>query len=387
MILACPYIVSIPSYNIITKESQNSTFVQYCILIEHKISKNVKSLRFRYKELRNLHELIARELEKFRVSINLPEFPSRKMLGKTNTNESSIIQRKNDLEIYLNELIHFTQVQALQTISQLLPSSVDVLAKQDKQNSTKNSLAQKDDLYFMDESDCIESHYNRDSITKMNNNQIQVKIKSFERKDDTILYNVHFYHMTSHLKWKSQYRYSELKNLHLGIKSCHNNKYITLPEFPGRSIFHSTNDNLEEVYKRQMKLEKYLNDLLEIENIYPNNQALKNFIDSSKRQAFAEQITQQYLKDNNIQYKQNINLLTNNIQNGEINIRKKPSKFKFSQHVDFDSLLFYHQTEHALAKQQKKMLKRKIKKSLNSLQVQLVYEEREIEEQNSDNEY
>jgi len=43
----------------------------------------------------------------------LPHFPGKKIFGKTNKNEESILERKNDIEYYINELISVKKLWSL----------------------------------------------------------------------------------------------------------------------------------------------------------------------------------------------------------------------------------------------------------------------------------
>lgn len=51
------------------------------------------------------------------------------------------------------------------------------------------------------------------------------------------------------LKWETKCRYTELRNLSLGIRACAEDKDI-LPEFPGTHMFKSTNGDFNAIFKR-----------------------------------------------------------------------------------------------------------------------------------------
>lgn len=51
----------------------------------------------RYSEFRDIHEEIVKLINKLKLHIVLPDFPSRKIFGSTNKSQELIFERKNEL--------------------------------------------------------------------------------------------------------------------------------------------------------------------------------------------------------------------------------------------------------------------------------------------------
>ncbi|CAD8077350.1 unnamed protein product [Paramecium primaurelia] len=103
-----------------------------------------------------------------------------------------------------------------------------------------------------------------------NNSQVEYIVK-FEGQVETFL---------------SKYRYSQLKTLDDQLGKTK----VEKPKFPKRSLFGKTNQNLSRVQDRQMKLNKYFEQLCVI-NSTMDCFIMQEFIRDAKRNIFVTEIT------------------------------------------------------------------------------------------------
>ncbi|KRX00972.1 Phox homologous domain [Pseudocohnilembus persalinus] len=241
------YIAKITSYQV-----QDSDKVTYSIIVNDTAKQSIFTSKFRYSELKNIHEKLKKYITKYKIgggAIQLPHYPGSKLFGSTNKNEEAIIERKNDIELYLNELLQVKKLWALKIMEQLIGPP----------NCQDDRFL---DEYFKEE----EKEIQQINPILENNSQMQggyykVNIESFCREEDTIKYFFKFYDLDNKITWECKYRYSELKGIHERLqKEAKNTKII--PKFPGKQLFSITNEDKQEIYNRRDNLQNYVNQLL-----------------------------------------------------------------------------------------------------------------------------
>lgn len=75
--------------------------VTYTILVVNEGTTEEKTFRYRYSQLKDIHEEMDKLLNKLKLPIILPEFPARKVFGSTNKSEEAILERKKELAAVL----------------------------------------------------------------------------------------------------------------------------------------------------------------------------------------------------------------------------------------------------------------------------------------------
>ena len=58
---------------------------------------NSKTYKYRYSQLKDIHEELTSIVNKLQLPVILPEFPGRKLFGATNKSEEAVQERKKEL--------------------------------------------------------------------------------------------------------------------------------------------------------------------------------------------------------------------------------------------------------------------------------------------------
>jgi hypothetical protein len=98
--------------------------VTYYILIVNHQNGAVKLLKMRYSEVKNLHEEITKVVKNYKLLIDLPIFPGRKLFGKTNKDELTVLNRRQDLQGYLNQLLQINKLHSTEIMKNYLPHNI-----------------------------------------------------------------------------------------------------------------------------------------------------------------------------------------------------------------------------------------------------------------------
>ncbi|KRX08134.1 Phox homologous domain [Pseudocohnilembus persalinus] len=222
----------------------------------------------------NSHVLIS-----FYVEIYLPVFPGRKMFGSTNKDESDIVQRRNDLNFYFNELLSIQKLHSLEQIKTL------ILPPQIEKSTFMMAKGQFEDTQatFFTESSLTDNDEDFEMNCPPQGGQIRAKIDRYSVSEDMVSYFITFYDVTQTKSWVFRSRYSELKSLHEALGNQKKVKSL-LPSFPKRKLFGITNENPEEIEKRREQLEDYLNQLFQHNEIIEND-VIKFYLEDTRRQA------------------------------------------------------------------------------------------------------
>jgi hypothetical protein len=69
----------------------NGDKVTYTIMVSDSKNGCSRSVRYRYSQLKDLHQELSDIVNKLQLHIVLPEFPGRKLFGATNKNEDAIL--------------------------------------------------------------------------------------------------------------------------------------------------------------------------------------------------------------------------------------------------------------------------------------------------------
>lgn len=105
--------------------------VTYSIQVTDDSTGDEKTFRYRYSQLKDIHEELEKLLGKLKLPLILPEFPGRKLFGATNKSEEAVLERKKELQLvqpslilYLNELIMLEKLYNLDAFRKnLLPDA------------------------------------------------------------------------------------------------------------------------------------------------------------------------------------------------------------------------------------------------------------------------
>lgn len=81
---------------IISHEVTNGKVV-YTVSIVSCTSSATKYVKYRYSELKDIHDRLQEMIDTLNLLISLPEFPKRRMFGVTNKSEEAITERKGEL--------------------------------------------------------------------------------------------------------------------------------------------------------------------------------------------------------------------------------------------------------------------------------------------------
>ena len=92
----------------ISSYEQKLEHVYYTLLIIGNF--NVKVSHVRYSDLKKLHARIENLVKNCKLDIALPEFPKRKLFGKTNSSTGHIQNRMMDITTYMNSLLSVEKV-------------------------------------------------------------------------------------------------------------------------------------------------------------------------------------------------------------------------------------------------------------------------------------
>lgn len=74
------------SLKIISHEMTNNK-VLYTVSVTSLTSSSIKYVKYRYSELKDIHDRLQEMITKLNLEINLPEFPKRRIFGVTNKSE------------------------------------------------------------------------------------------------------------------------------------------------------------------------------------------------------------------------------------------------------------------------------------------------------------
>jgi hypothetical protein len=65
--------------------------VCYTLLVSNDGTGDEKTFRYRYSQLKDIHDELEKLLAKLKLPIILPEFPGRKLFGATNKSEEAVL--------------------------------------------------------------------------------------------------------------------------------------------------------------------------------------------------------------------------------------------------------------------------------------------------------
>ena len=76
-------------------EAQLNNKIVYVLEITNQKTNKSKLVKLRYSEFRNIHNEIVTIVDKLKIHVALPDFPSRNIFSSTNKSEELIFDRKN----------------------------------------------------------------------------------------------------------------------------------------------------------------------------------------------------------------------------------------------------------------------------------------------------
>ncbi|CAK63617.1 unnamed protein product (macronuclear) [Paramecium tetraurelia] len=250
-----------------------------CLEGHRKISK-------RYSDLKALNDKIIEKNSNFKLHLNLPQFPGRKIFGRTKNSVAGIKQRGKELQKYLEEVLNIKQLQSFQSIKELLPHQQ---LYQETLQLTRSGEYDKEVCWLqMDE--LKRSFLERQENKTPKNNKSKSKssfnttgyvqryhfsIDDYEIQQDVVLYTITLTDAKKTTNYQFTSRYSDLREYHKLLKK--ENLKVVLPDYPKRKIISQTNENPLFIQERLEQLQKYLNDIFAIKELV-QSEPLQYFI-------------------------------------------------------------------------------------------------------------
>ncbi|CAD8085293.1 unnamed protein product [Paramecium sonneborni] len=239
-------------------------------------SEGHRKISKRYSDLKALNEKIIEKNSNFKLHLNLPQFPGRKIFGRTKNSVAGIKQRGKELQKYLEEIINIKQLQSFQSIKELLPHQQLYQESLQLTNSGEYDKEvcwlQMDELKrsFLERQE-IKTPKNIKSKSKstLNNagyvQRYHFSIDDYAIQQDVVLYTITLTDTKKTTNYQFTSRYSDLRKYHKELKK--ENLKIELPVYPKRKIISQTNENPLFIQERLELLQKYLNDIFSIKEL------------------------------------------------------------------------------------------------------------------------
>ncbi|CAD8064829.1 unnamed protein product [Paramecium sonneborni] len=237
----------------------------------------------RYSDLRALNDQLLKKNHEFKLKLNLPNFPKKKLFGRTKHSESDIITRGLQLQQYLETILNIQMLCTFQFIRDLQPK--DETLEESIMQININHQYTKDVCWPQMQKlklQYLQRHDSNSSPTKSQpkktngyNQRFYFQFDDYVKQQDFVLYYITLYDQKKIVKYLFNTRYSQLKDYHSLLEKKQFKNQI--PSFPKRKIIGQTCDNPEEIQERQIQLERYLNDIFSVKE-FVNSEPLVYFI-------------------------------------------------------------------------------------------------------------
>ncbi|CAD8159964.1 unnamed protein product [Paramecium pentaurelia] len=237
----------------------------------------------RYSDLRALNEQLIQKNREFKLKLNLPKFPKKKLFGRTKHSESDIVTRGLELQQYLEIILNISMLWTFSFIRDLQPLDEE-FEESIKQINTSHQYTK--DVCWPQMQELKQQYLQRHDVssspsksqTKKSNGYKQryyFQSGEYVKQQDFVLYFITLTDSKKNVQYLFNTRYSKLKDYH----SLLENKQFKnqLPPFPKRKLIGQTSDNPDEIQERQNQLERYLNDIFSIKE-FVNSEPLVYFI-------------------------------------------------------------------------------------------------------------
>ncbi|CAD8075902.1 unnamed protein product [Paramecium sonneborni] len=237
----------------------------------------------RYSDLRTLNDQLIKKNHEFKLKLNLPNFPKKKLFGRTKHSESDIVTRGLELQQYLETILNIQMLWTFSFIRDLQPldETFDESIRQININHqyTKDICwpqMQELKLQYLQRHDISSSPArNQSKKTTGYKQRYYFQFDDYVKQQDFVLYYITLSDQKKNVKYLFNARYSKLKDYHTLLeKKQFKNQ---LPPFPKRKLIGQTCDNPEEIQERQNQLERYLNDIFSVKE-FVNSEPLVYFI-------------------------------------------------------------------------------------------------------------
>ncbi|CAK81672.1 unnamed protein product (macronuclear) [Paramecium tetraurelia] len=234
---------------------------------------NSKVIYKRYSDLRALNEQLIQKNHEFKLKLNLPKFPKKKLFGRTKHSETDIVTRGLELQQYLEIILNtsmlwtFSFIRDLQPLNEAFEESINQLCT-NHQYTKDVCWPQMQELkqQYLQRHD-VSSSPSKSQSKKTNGykQRYYFKFEEYVKQQDYVLYSVTLTDQKKNIKYQFNTRYSKLKDYH----SLLENKQFKnqLPPFPKRKLIGQTFDNPDEIHERQNQLETYLNEIFSIKEL------------------------------------------------------------------------------------------------------------------------
>ncbi|CAD8082856.1 unnamed protein product [Paramecium sonneborni] len=239
-------------------------------------SEGHKKISKRYSDLKALNDKIIDKNSNFKLHLNLPLFPGRKIFGRTKNSVAGIKQRGKELQQYLEGILNIKQLQSFKSIKELLPQ------QQLYQESLQltNSGEYDKEVCWLQMDELKRSFLERQEIKQPKNIKSKSKssfnttgyvqryhfsIDDYLIQEDVVLYTITLTDTKKTTNYKFISRYSDLREYHIMLQK--ENLKVELPVYPKRKIISQTNENPLFIRERLELLQKYLNDIFSIKEL------------------------------------------------------------------------------------------------------------------------
>ncbi|CAD8100197.1 unnamed protein product [Paramecium sonneborni] len=234
--------------------------------IETNITKEVKK---RYSELELIHSKIIDWINIFKMNIPQLNFPKKKILFSTNISEEKIINRRTELQIYLNDVFQHSDLYVLDALQEFMPLEKN----QNLQESKLTNTNTKSNMYWSEIEELKKSylakHENQVFSLSQSKQFYENKQQYTFKFEDHKIYNnfaIYMISINDHLtgkNWKFSQRYKDLREYDHQLRKMQ--LPFVLPEFPEKKFINLDGDS--DLSERKIELENYLNQLFKYPEI------------------------------------------------------------------------------------------------------------------------
>ncbi|CAK63316.1 unnamed protein product (macronuclear) [Paramecium tetraurelia] len=218
-----------------------------------------KEVRKRYSELELIHLRILDWINIFKIQIPLLQFPKKKILFSTNISEESVIKRRLELQIYLNEIFQHQDLYGLGALQEFLPIVKNPNIQESKNAKSNINWQEIEELkksyLAKHESEVIS--LTQSKLFNQNKQQYTFKFEDHKIQDHSAIYMISINDQLTGKNWKFSQRYKDLREYHHQLKKL--KLQFELPEFPEKKFIKLDDDS--DLSDRKRDLENYLNQI------------------------------------------------------------------------------------------------------------------------------
>ncbi|CAD8107667.1 unnamed protein product [Paramecium primaurelia] len=257
------FIIEIPEHEYLNGK------VFYLIRTTNIEMNSTKEVKKRYSELELIHQKILDWINIFKIKIPQLQFPKKKILFSTNISEESIIKRRLELQIYLNEVFQHQDLHGLGALQEFIPIIKKPNVQESKNTKSNINWSEIEEL----KKSYLAKHENEvfslPQSKQFNQNKQQYTFKFEDHKiyDNSAIYIIQIDDQLTGKNWKFSQRYKDLREYNHQLKK---QKFqFELPEFPEKKFINLDDDY--DLSERKKELENYLNSIFKYTEIVQND--------------------------------------------------------------------------------------------------------------------